>query len=176
MDQLSVLSVQCGNLRDVAHTIDEAKRKYGTADLDFVLCDTHPEVLARDLLVLHAVANGEFAADRTPSRFIGQLYFSQLFEPKARTFWDRQMRLCLGVDWSSPTARVRVLNDETLRAVRHCWKSWLAMNVSFEQMFTMRKQFLHRIQDPADPHDHVGIAVQRFQARYNNKKLSRRRP
>ncbi|KAI9151073.1 hypothetical protein H9P43_009688 [Blastocladiella emersonii ATCC 22665] len=121
--QFDVLALQHANLRDVAHTIGEAKRKYGTADLNFVLTNTHPEALARDLLVLHAISTAEFANDRVPARFISQLYFSLLLDPEARAFWDAQMRSCLLVNWNRPADRIRVFDDDTLRAVRRCWES-----------------------------------------------------
>ncbi|KAI9151083.1 hypothetical protein H9P43_009698 [Blastocladiella emersonii ATCC 22665] len=142
--QLHVLALQCATLRDVAHTVGDAARKYGTAELNFVLANTHPEVVARDLLVLHAISTGEFAADRVPTRFIAQLYFSLCLEPDARTFWESQMRSCLAVNWNRSAARIRVTDDATLRAVQHCWTSWLAAGTTLAQLYGDRNAYYDR--------------------------------
>ncbi|KAI9151125.1 hypothetical protein H9P43_009740 [Blastocladiella emersonii ATCC 22665] len=96
--QLDVLTLQCGTVRDVVYTVDEAKRKYGTADLNFVLSNSRPEVLARDMLLLHAISRGS-----VPECFVGQLYFSFRFDLDAREFWNAQMRSCLAVNWKHLT-------------------------------------------------------------------------
>ncbi|KAI9173115.1 hypothetical protein H9P43_007246 [Blastocladiella emersonii ATCC 22665] len=116
--RLGAFVFECGDLRDVAHTVGEAKRKYGTANLDFVLSDTHFEVLARNLLMLHAVAQTELA-DRAAvtalTRHIGQLAYSQFLDPATRGFWTTHMRACLAADWTAPDAQVRILDDSTRR-------------------------------------------------------------
>ncbi|KAI9175690.1 hypothetical protein H9P43_006054 [Blastocladiella emersonii ATCC 22665] len=130
---LGALVFQCGDLRDVAHTVGEAKRKYGTANLDFVLSDTHFEVLARNLLVLRAVSLVKIT-DRitvtTLARHVGQLTYSLYLDPATRAFWAEQMRACLATDWTALDAQVRVLDDATRRGVRACWESWLAVGWS----------------------------------------------
>ncbi|KAI9175591.1 hypothetical protein H9P43_006954 [Blastocladiella emersonii ATCC 22665] len=76
---LGALVFQCGDLRDVAHTVGEAKRKYGTSNLNFVLSDTHFEVFARNLLVPRAVAQTKIADREAVSaltRHVGQLTYS----------------------------------------------------------------------------------------------------
>ncbi|KAI9175704.1 hypothetical protein H9P43_006068 [Blastocladiella emersonii ATCC 22665] len=115
--RIDALVFQCGDLRDVAYTFNEAKRKYGRgADLTFVLSDMHPEVLARNLLVLHGIAQCD-PDDLYPHvAHIGQLYYSHLLEPKTRDFWFAHMRSCLTADWTRENAKSRVLDDDTLRA------------------------------------------------------------
>ncbi|KAI9175578.1 hypothetical protein H9P43_006941 [Blastocladiella emersonii ATCC 22665] len=94
--RLDTLVLQCGDLRDVARTFDDAGRKNGTADLGFVLSDTHAEVLARNLLVLHAIGGCSDATNADDlTRHVGQLTYSFLLEPTTRDFWLTQMRAFL---------------------------------------------------------------------------------
>ncbi|KAI9175599.1 hypothetical protein H9P43_006962 [Blastocladiella emersonii ATCC 22665] len=72
-DRLDALVLECGDLRDIARTYDAAKRKNGRADLNFVLSESHPEVLARNLLVLHAIGTPTDAAMPDLTRHIDQL-------------------------------------------------------------------------------------------------------
>ncbi|KAI9175744.1 hypothetical protein H9P43_006108 [Blastocladiella emersonii ATCC 22665] len=117
--RLDALVLQCGDLRDVAHTVGEAKRKYGKSLMDFMLSDSHPEVVARNLLVLNAVADGRSKLPRAVlERHIGQLSYSLLLDADTNDFWRTQMRACLDVNWTRAAAPVRVLNEDTLRAVR----------------------------------------------------------
>ncbi|KAI9175743.1 hypothetical protein H9P43_006107 [Blastocladiella emersonii ATCC 22665] len=141
--RLDALLFQCGDLRDVAYTFDEAKRKYGNgSDQTFVLSDTHPEVLARNLLVLHAVSVHMPAEKAVLARRVGQLYYSTMFEPATHQFWLEEMRLCLDADWIREDAHIRVLDDDTLRAVRHCWQSWLACDWTPEKLTAERNAYL----------------------------------
>ncbi|KAI9175598.1 hypothetical protein H9P43_006961 [Blastocladiella emersonii ATCC 22665] len=167
---LGVLVFQCGDLRDVAHTVGEAERKYGTANLDFVLSDTHFEVFARNLLVLRAVAQTKIADREAVSaltRHVGQLTYSNYLDPATRAFWAEQMRGCLATDWTAPDAQVRVLDDATRRGVRACWESWLAVDWSPAKFDQARTAFYDtaRARKGASTAAHANFAVAKFRCR-----------
>ncbi|KAI9173308.1 hypothetical protein H9P43_007439 [Blastocladiella emersonii ATCC 22665] len=162
--RIDALLFQCGDLRNVSRTIDEAKRKYARgSDFAFVLSDTHPEVLARNLLVLHAVAERGAADKSALTRHIGQLYYSLLLEPSTREYWFEQMRSCLNAEWTRENVPVFVLDVPTLRVVRQCWKAWLACDWSAEKLAQERSNFFAR-GDGDDGPDHVQITIDDFMA------------
>ncbi|KAI9175553.1 hypothetical protein H9P43_006914 [Blastocladiella emersonii ATCC 22665] len=168
---LGALVFQCGDLRDVAHTVGEARRKYGTANLDFVLSDTHFEVLARNLLVLRAVAQTKItdrAAVSALTRHVGQLTYSLYLDPTTRAFWAEQMRACLAANWTTPDAQVRVLDDATRRGVRACWESWLAVSWSPAKFDQTRTAFYNTAVRPTEVPSHMShtkVAVHRTMQR-----------
>ncbi|KAI9175705.1 hypothetical protein H9P43_006069 [Blastocladiella emersonii ATCC 22665] len=164
--RLDALVFQCGDLRDVAFTFDEAKRKYDFhCDHTYVLSDTHPEVIARNLLVLHAVAGSADFRLSVLVRYVGQLFYSLLLEPHALAFWRDQMQACLTTDWTKTNAKIRVLDDDTLRAVRHCWESWLACDWSPAKLTEEREAYFARVRPDGETRDHVQVAVNRIVAR-----------
>ncbi|KAI9175734.1 hypothetical protein H9P43_006098 [Blastocladiella emersonii ATCC 22665] len=146
----SVLLLGCGDLRDLARTLQDTRAKGGIAEFRFLLNDIRPEVLARNLLILHAVSTSAALVDETLARHVAQLWFSLLLEPDTRAFWEDQMRACLDVDWTdSPATSISVFDDETLRAVRHCWQSWLSVDWSVETLLEHRSRYLESHWDPA---------------------------
>ncbi|KAI9175739.1 hypothetical protein H9P43_006103 [Blastocladiella emersonii ATCC 22665] len=162
LKRVDALVFQCGDLRDVAFTFAEAKRKYAYAtDLTFVLSDTHPEVLARNLLVLHAVAGCTEVEEPELVRRVGQLTYSLLLEPAVLTFWRDQMRSCLDATWDREAGKTRVLDDHTLRAVRHCWESWLACDWSPAKLAEERSAYFARVR-PGE--DHAQATLDNFMA------------
>ncbi|KAI9151110.1 hypothetical protein H9P43_009725 [Blastocladiella emersonii ATCC 22665] len=74
--ELNTLVFQCGDLRDVARTIADSKRKYADANLNFLVSDTNPEVLVRSLLVLRAVQTHRDSDISTLALHVAQLLYS----------------------------------------------------------------------------------------------------
>ncbi|KAI9175706.1 hypothetical protein H9P43_006070 [Blastocladiella emersonii ATCC 22665] len=114
--RLDALVLQCGDLRDVTRTSDDAKRKYGRADLTFVLSNERPEVLARNLFVLHAISKSDEVDKSALVYYVRQLTYTFLLEETARDFWLGHMRECLAADWTRADAQVRVLDKATMDA------------------------------------------------------------
>ncbi|KAI9175943.1 hypothetical protein H9P43_006307 [Blastocladiella emersonii ATCC 22665] len=161
--RLDALVFQCGDLRDVARTIGDSKRKYGRGcDLAFVLSDTRPETIAHNLLVLHAVANFDGSDKSTFARHIGQLFYSSLLEPDTHRFWTTRIGSCLDANFTDEDAQVRVLDEDSMRAVRNCWESWLACDWTPEQLAKERSNYFSRTQGVDVGRDHFQSAVNRF--------------
>ncbi|KAI9178756.1 hypothetical protein H9P43_005418 [Blastocladiella emersonii ATCC 22665] len=168
--ELKALVCGCGDLRDVVRTLEDYGVKQGTAKLSFVLNDLRPEILARNLLILHTIVDCRAAS--LPVDWITQLWYSLLLEPGFRDFWDIRMRACLAKDWLNVPndAPLRVLNEETLRAVRHCWQSWLDADWTPETLFAQREHYYRSHPDPtvqrAASADHAKQFMAAVQSRY----------
>ncbi|KAI9182855.1 translational activator for mitochondrial COX1 [Blastocladiella emersonii ATCC 22665] len=140
--QLDALICGCGDLRDVAHTLDAANSKFGSARLGILLVDLQAEVIARNLLLLHAIVSEPDKDDYTEFiEFVGQLWWSLQLEPAAREYWDGRMHECLTRDWLDADSPIRVRDEATLKAVRHCWRSWLAVDWSTQSLSRKRDAF-----------------------------------
>ncbi|KAI9175740.1 hypothetical protein H9P43_006104 [Blastocladiella emersonii ATCC 22665] len=142
--RLDALLFQCGDLRDVAHTIDEAKRKSGYgADQTFPI--------GKDKL----------------TRYVGQPVYSSMLEPATHQFWLNEMRSCLNVVWAHEDARARVLDEDTMRAVRHCWESWLACDWSRKKTALpgARRAYSARLGNDGDAVAGVEATIDRFMAK-----------
>ncbi|KAI9184084.1 hypothetical protein H9P43_003137 [Blastocladiella emersonii ATCC 22665] len=138
----------------------------------FLLNDIRPEVLARNLLILHAVSefyDPDEHEDEPLATRVAQLWYSLVLDPDVRTFWEGQMRKCLVKNWVNPSATLRVLNIETQRAIRHCWQSWLNVDWSVETLLEKRTSFIRSHPDPAvrdaDPAVTVKDYMERAKAR-----------
>ncbi|KAI9155911.1 hypothetical protein H9P43_009021 [Blastocladiella emersonii ATCC 22665] len=73
--------------------------------MTFTLNNLHVEPIARSLLILHALMHSDLDRDIL-DRFVGQLWFSELLEQQALTFWCDQMRACIEFDWLSDSTRM----------------------------------------------------------------------
>ncbi|KAI9175944.1 hypothetical protein H9P43_006308 [Blastocladiella emersonii ATCC 22665] len=124
--------------------------------------DTHPEVIPRNLLVLNVVANFDGSDKSALVRHIGQLFYSSLLEPATSRFWMTRIGWCLDANFSDEDAQVRVLDENTMRAVRNCWESWLACNWTPEQLAKERNNFFVRTRGFKAGRDHVEAAVDQF--------------
>ncbi|KAI9159309.1 hypothetical protein H9P43_008649 [Blastocladiella emersonii ATCC 22665] len=118
LPELKALVCACGDLAEVARTVCEAAAKGATATLSFTLNDWQPEILARNLLILHAPAftpPNDLDTDAL-ARYVGQLWYSVVLDPDVRDFWDGQLRACVDLDWLgfSADSSLRVLNESTL--------------------------------------------------------------
>ncbi|KAI9184573.1 hypothetical protein H9P43_003627 [Blastocladiella emersonii ATCC 22665] len=150
-EELDVLVCGCGDLRDVMQSLIDAQSNDSHRPIHFLLNDIRPEVLARNLLILHALSElyKEEDDEYGLAALMGQLWYSSLLEPETRVFWDDQMRQCLAKDWVNSSAQLRVLDDETQRAIRHCWQSWLNVDWTVETLFEKRRTFMQSHPDPA---------------------------
>ncbi|KAI9179240.1 hypothetical protein H9P43_005903 [Blastocladiella emersonii ATCC 22665] len=134
-----------GDLSTVARTACDAEAKGATATVSIITNDIIPEILARNMLILNALASSGAAADTGRlASYVGQLWFSLTMQPDAREFWDAQMRACLAKDWGSLSADapVRTQSQETVEVVRHCWRSWLDVGWSVDKLFAKRDEYL----------------------------------
>ncbi|KAI9179237.1 hypothetical protein H9P43_005900 [Blastocladiella emersonii ATCC 22665] len=140
---LKVLVCGVGDLGSVARTACDAAARDARADLSFITNDAVPEILARNMLILNALATSRVEEERIAG-YVAQLWFSLTMQPDARAFWDAQMRQCINTDWAnlSADAPVRTQSQETIDTVRHCWRSWLKVNWSVETLFAKRNEFL----------------------------------
>ncbi|KAI9179882.1 hypothetical protein H9P43_005214 [Blastocladiella emersonii ATCC 22665] len=85
-----VLVLGCGDLRDVARTVSEARSRDADHGIRFLLNDIRPEALARNLLILHAIVAGNIVEEAL-MRCIAQLWFSLLLDPNVCAFWEGQL-------------------------------------------------------------------------------------
>ncbi|KAI9155941.1 hypothetical protein H9P43_009051 [Blastocladiella emersonii ATCC 22665] len=72
--------------------------------MTFTLNNLHVEPISRSLLIFYALMHSDVDRDIL-DRFIGQLWFSELLEEHALTFWCDQMRACIEFDWLSDSTR-----------------------------------------------------------------------
>ncbi|KAI9179239.1 hypothetical protein H9P43_005902 [Blastocladiella emersonii ATCC 22665] len=134
-----------GDLSSIARTACDAEAKGTVATIAIITNDIVPEILARNMLILNALASSVpgVETDRLAS-YVGQLWFSHTMQYDARAFWEDQMKDCLATDWNSRPgfAPVRTQSLETVEAVRHCWRSWLDVDWSVDTLFAKRAEFL----------------------------------
>ncbi|KAI9189788.1 Vacuolar morphogenesis protein 6 [Blastocladiella emersonii ATCC 22665] len=92
--ELRALVCGCGDLAEVARTVCEAAAWGSKQNLSFTLNDWQPEVLARNMLILHALAfsPADEADLPTLTRNVGQLRYSHFLDPVVPEFWNVQMR------------------------------------------------------------------------------------
>ncbi|KAI9159325.1 hypothetical protein H9P43_008665 [Blastocladiella emersonii ATCC 22665] len=143
---LKALVCGCGDLAEVARTVCEAAAKGAIATFSFTLNDQQPEVLARNFLILHAIANtlpNELDTD-TLARYVGQLWYSVVLDPNVRDFWNGQLRACIEKDWANVpmNSALRVLNSSTLSELRRCWRAWLDVEWPVDTLLAKREQHI----------------------------------
>ncbi|KAI9184553.1 translational activator for mitochondrial COX1 [Blastocladiella emersonii ATCC 22665] len=170
-EELDVLVCGCGDLRDVEQMLSDAQSNDSHRPIHFLLNDIRPEVLARKLLILHAISEffdrdeWEDEDEDLLAIRVGQLWYSFLLKPDVRAFWEGQIRRCLTRNWVNRSTTIRVLNLETQRAIRHCWQSWLGIDWSVETLFEKRQAFMQSHPDPAirdaDPVAAINAYMQR---------------
>ncbi|KAI9217874.1 hypothetical protein BC828DRAFT_239673 [Blastocladiella britannica] len=148
------LLLGCGDLRSVLYSVQEALRKGApsSAALGFVLNDHQPEVLARNLLVLHAIAEkADDMSTGTLVRHIGQMWYSLAMTNDTLAFWNAHMDACLALDWLvPPTAgisrlRVTLEDADTAAAVKQVLRGWRTCDWTAASVLTARKVYLTRL-------------------------------
>jgi hypothetical protein len=115
-DELSLLLLGCGDLRNVLYTISEAKRKGLNCQLSFTMNDWRPEILARNAIILFALYNeADLNADH-----LSQFWYSLKMTREAYEFWMAIIDKCLSKSVDELPFDLRT-SEESIRFV---WKSW----------------------------------------------------
>ncbi|KAI9189744.1 hypothetical protein H9P43_001177 [Blastocladiella emersonii ATCC 22665] len=163
----------CGDLAEVARTVCEAAARGMKQKLVFTLNDWQPEVLARNLLILHALAfsPADEADLPTLARNIGQLWYSHVLDPKVREFWNFHLRACIAKDWvcgAAAESPLKATDESTQRELRRCWCAWLEIDWSVDKMLEERARY-HLSVSAADPSSspNVSSSVSSFTDRLN---------
>ncbi|ORZ41071.1 hypothetical protein BCR44DRAFT_38922 [Catenaria anguillulae PL171] len=173
------------DLRHVLHTIAELKRKLSPSDsnshagaimtkhferiarrsestlpplplnVNVYINDHQPEVIARNILILHAIAT---CADvPTPGLVcaIAQFWYSIALDPPVTEFWQAQIQACLGrsdEEWMSPTSplpHLRVADAASLKQLKQTWFAWLACTWTLPQLCRERDALM--LASPSNP-------------------------
>jgi hypothetical protein len=99
-DQLDVLLVGSGDLRNVLHTLTETNRKFGKQQqqqqqqhLSFVLNDYSKEVIARNSIILYALYT-RFSSMKA-AEFLLQFWYSLHLTQEVYNFWVQIIQECI---------------------------------------------------------------------------------
>ncbi|KAJ3090948.1 hypothetical protein HK102_002154 [Quaeritorhiza haematococci] len=141
-NELSGLYLGCGDIRNLLHTISEARRRGSKARFSFVLNDWQPEIIARDVVMLHALLKSN---DGLEIDWLLQFWYSIDMTPDAYDFWMGIVRDCIAKTdnaWQDKSGLV--VDTSTLKDLRFIWKNWLAFDWSKSSLKLKRNAFIER--------------------------------
>ncbi|KAJ3331552.1 hypothetical protein HDU76_002868, partial [Blyttiomyces sp. JEL0837] len=101
--ELSAFSLGCGDIRSLLYTLSERVRKSTedssttTVKFSFVLNDWQPEIIARNTVMLYALATDE---SLTPDMLLQFWYSLHMTEP-AHKYWMSKVSECITINWTS---------------------------------------------------------------------------
>ncbi|KAJ3317794.1 hypothetical protein HDU76_001049 [Blyttiomyces sp. JEL0837] len=161
--ELSALSLGCGDIRSLLYTLSERVRKSThdsssktTTKFSFVLNDWQPEIIARNTVMLYALATDE---SLTPDLLLQFWYSMHMTEP-AHEYWMAKVSQCININWtdqgldsrkqkgkkatsstsstSSSCSFIRLHDIATETAVKTIWKKWPQCQYTKSQVRKLR--------------------------------------
>ncbi|ORZ41070.1 hypothetical protein BCR44DRAFT_73698 [Catenaria anguillulae PL171] len=124
-------------------------------NVHFHVNDHQSEVIARNILILHAISTWSGPVTPTLVRSVAQFWYSMALDPTVFQFWRSQMQACLDrpdAEWllpSSSSSTIRVSDPATLKQLKHVWRTWVKCSWTLAQLTSAREQRL--LSSPVHP-------------------------